>query len=106
MTFNSLHPDCIDRIITPEVDFRIPLNWERFRDRLIATFPEESYGIDLYCDEIKQLHDRLRQLTQEVQWYDLNWSDWLSLPKYWHLFTKRNWTLQDLYNHIGLSPKL
>lgn len=33
-------------------------------------------------------------------------SDWLKLPKYLNLFLKRNWTLQDLYNHIRLSPKL
>ena len=104
--FNSLDPDCIDRVITPEVDFRIPLNWEKFRDRLVATFPEEAKAINLYCDEIKQLHKELRQLNEEVHWFDLDWSDWLSLPKYWHLFTKRNWTLQDLYDHIGLSPKL
>ena len=104
--FNSLNPDCIDRVITPDVDFRIPLNWEKFRHRLLATFPAEAKGINLYCDEIKQLHQEIRQLNQEVHWFDLNWSDWLSLPKYWHLFTRRNWTLQDLYDRIGLSPKL
>ena len=104
--FNSLNPDCIDRVITPEVDFRIPLNWEKFRDRLIATFPEESWGINLYCDAIERLHREMKQFTQEIHWYDLDWSDWISLPKYWNLFTKRNWTLQDLYNNIGLSSKL
>ena len=104
--FNSLDPDCIDRIITPDIDFRIPLNWEKFRDRLISTFPEEARGINLYCDEIKQLHKQLHQFNKEVHWFDLDWSDWLSLPKYWHLFTRRNWTLQDLYDRIGLSPKL
>ncbi|MEM8828408.1 MAG: NAD(P)/FAD-dependent oxidoreductase [Cyanobacteria bacterium P01_G01_bin.19] len=104
--FNSLNPDCIDRIITPEVDFRIPLGWEKFRDRLIATFPEEVWGINVYCDEIEQLHRELKQLTQEVHWYDLDLADWLSLPKYWNLFTKRNWTLQELYDNAGLSPKL
>ena len=41
-----------------------------------------------------------------MNWYNLDWSDWLSLPKYWNLFTKRNWTLQDLYDRTGLSPKL
>ena len=104
--FNSLDPDCIDRVITPEVDFRIPLNWQRFRDRLLIDFPEEARGIDFYCHEIKQLHQELRQLNSQVHWYDLDWSDWLSLPKYWHLFTRRNWTLQDLYDRAGLSPKL
>jgi len=104
--FNSLDPDCIDRVITPEVDFRIPLNWEKFRDRLLKTFPEETEGINLYCDEIKQLHQELRKLNNEILWFNLDWSNWLSLPKYWHLFTRRNWTLQDLYDRAGLSPKI
>lgn len=104
--FNSLDPDCIDRVITPEVDFRIPLDWEKFRDRLLSSFPEETRGINYYCNEIEQLHQEIRQLSTEVNLFDIEWSDWLSLPKYWHLFTRRNWTLQDLYDRAGLSLKL
>ena len=44
--FNSLNPNCIDRIITPEINFCIPLGWWRFRDRLMQTFPEEAWGIN------------------------------------------------------------
>ncbi|MFQ4145845.1 NAD(P)/FAD-dependent oxidoreductase [Chlorogloeopsis sp. ULAP02] len=104
--FNSLDPDCIDRIVTPEVDFRIPLGWEAFRDRLLITFPDEAEAINLYCDEIKHLHRQIHDLVREVRWYDQKWSDWLKLPKYWHMFLRRNWTLQDLYDRIGLSLKL
>lgn len=104
--FNSLDPDCIDRVITPEVDFKIPLGWETFRDRLLSTFPEESEPINRYCDEIKQLHQEIHEVVREVHWFERKWSDWLKLPKYWNLFSKRTWTLQDLYNHVGLSPKL
>ncbi|ESA34186.1 all-trans-retinol -reductase [Leptolyngbya sp. Heron Island J] len=104
--FNSLDPDCIDRVITPEVDFRIPSGWETFRERLLTTFPDEATAINRYCDEIKQLHREMVDLGQEVHWYDIKWSDWLKLPKYWHLFSKRLYTLQDLYDQIGLSPKL
>ena len=104
--FNSLDADCIDLVITPEVNFKIPLGWENLRSRLLSTFPEEAKAINGYCDEIKHLHDEIRSLVREVKWYDRNWSDWLKLPKYWQLFLKRNWTLQDLYDHVGLSPKL
>ncbi|MBD1846536.1 NAD(P)/FAD-dependent oxidoreductase [Cyanobacteria bacterium FACHB-63] len=104
--FNSLDPDCIDRVITDQVDFRIPLGWETFRDRLRRTFPEEAGAIDRYCDEIKLIHQQVHELAQEVHWFDQHWSDWLKLPKYWHLFSRRNWTLQTLYDHVGLSPKL
>ncbi|MEJ6484652.1 NAD(P)/FAD-dependent oxidoreductase [Nostoc punctiforme UO1] len=104
--FNSLDSDCIDRVITPETDFKIPLGWENLRSRLLSTFPEESGAINHYCNEIQQLHQEIRNLVQEVRWYDQKLSDWLKLPKYLNLFWKRNWTLQDLYNHVGLSPKL
>lgn len=106
VTFNSLDPDCIDRVVTPDVDFAIPLDWKKFRQRLLDEFPEESGPINTYCDDIKRLHDEVRQLGQEVRWYDQKWYDWLKLPKYLNLFQKRNWTLQDLYDHAGLSPKL
>jgi all-trans-retinol 13,14-reductase len=106
IAFNSLDPNCIDRVVTPEADFRIPLGWQALRDRLLASFPEETDPINRYCDEIHCLHQEIHRLTQEVHWYNQRWSDWLKLPKYWNLFLKRNWTLQDLYHHVGLSPKL
>ncbi|WP_421657630.1 phytoene desaturase family protein [Leptothermofonsia sp. ETS-13] len=106
VSFVSLDPDCIDRVITPEVDFKIPLGWETLRARLIATFPEEAPAIERYCDAIAQLHHEIHDLVREVRWFDQKWTDWLKLPKYWNLFLKRNWTLQDLYDQVGLSPKL
>ncbi|MEM6452018.1 MAG: NAD(P)/FAD-dependent oxidoreductase [Cyanobacteria bacterium P01_D01_bin.105] len=104
--FDTLNPDCIDRVVTDEVDFKIPLGWETFRDRLLSTFPEETTAINLYCDEIALLHQQITDMGKDVKWYDMQWSDWLKLPKYWHLYSKQNWTLQDLYDHCGLSPKL
>ena len=104
--FNSLNPDCIDRVITPEVDFRIPLGWENFRNRLLETFPEESRAINRYCDTIKRLYQQIRSLQQEIHWFEKDWSKWLKLPKYWDLFFHRHWTLQNLYDRVGLSPKL
>lgn len=104
--FNSINPDCIDRVITPDVDFRIPLGWETFRDHLLTTFPDEATAIHQYCDEIAHLHQEMTDISKDMQWYNLKWSDWLKMPKYWHLFSRRTWTLQDLYDHIGLSSKL
>ncbi len=104
--FNSLDPDCIDRVITPKVDFKIPLGWENLRTRLLITFPEEASSLNRYCDEIKHLHQDINKLMREERWFERKWIDWLKLPKYWNLFSKRTWTLQDLYDRIGLSPKL
>ncbi len=106
IAFNSLDPEGFDRVITPEVDFRIPLGWETFRQRMLSTFPEETTPINRYFDTIQCLHQEMETLNREVDWYDPRWHDWLKLPRYWNLFHKRNWTLQDLYDHLGLSPKL
>ncbi len=106
ISFNSLDPDCIDRVITPVADFKIPLGWENLRHRLLTTFPDEQLAINRYCDEIKRLHQDIRNLAHEVHWFDQTWFDWLRLPKYWNLFAKRQWTLQNLYDYVGLSPKL
>lgn len=106
VAFNSLDADCIDRVITPDANFGIPLDWERFRAKLVATFPEEAIALHRYFDEIQHLHQDIRHLGQSVRWYDPKWSDWLQLLRYWNLFQKRHWTLQDLYDRIGLSPKV
>ncbi|BAY11790.1 phytoene desaturase family protein [Calothrix sp. NIES-2098] len=101
--FNSLDPDCIDRIVLADVDFKIPLGWENLRTRLLSTFPEEAVAINRYCDEIAQLNQELGRLER---WIDPKWSDWVQLPRYWNIFSKRTWTLQNLYDRLGLSPKL
>jgi all-trans-retinol 13,14-reductase len=104
--FNSLDSDCIDRVITPAIDFRIPLGWENLRSRLLENFPDEALAINRYCDEIAHLHREIGTLNQDVKWYDRGWIDWLKIPQYWNLFQKRTWTLQDLYNSCGLSSQL
>lgn len=104
--FNSLDAECIDRVVTPDVDFRIPLGWENLRSRLHDTFPDEAAAIDVYCDEIDLLAKQLAEMASEIHWYERKWSDWAKLPKYLHLFSRRNWTLQHLYDRAGLSPKL
>jgi phytoene dehydrogenase-like protein len=106
VSFNSLEPTCIDRVIAPGVNFAIPLGWENLRDRLLSQFPGEAVPINRYCDEIKQLAEDMDHFNQAVRWYDRRWYDWLKLPRYWNLLEKSQWTLQDLYNRVGLSPQL
>ena len=106
ISFNSLDANCIDKIITSKLDFDIPLGWGHFRKRLLNKFPQEALAINRYCDEIHDLHQQISEFGREITWYEQKWQDWLKLPKCWHLFSRRNWTLQDLYDHIGLSKDL
>jgi all-trans-retinol 13,14-reductase len=46
--FDELDPDGFDTLVFPDLRFRIPADLERYRDRLVATFPHEKRGIDKY----------------------------------------------------------
>jgi all-trans-retinol 13,14-reductase len=40
-----MDPDRFDTLVFPEFTFEIPRGWDRFRDRLVETFPSEERGI-------------------------------------------------------------
>ena len=44
--FQPLDPDGFDRIWVEDFEFRVPVGWDRYRDRLVAAFPHERAGID------------------------------------------------------------
>ncbi len=52
LTFRPLDPDGFDRIILPELEFRVPVGRERYRERLKEHFPEDSKGIDAFVDAV------------------------------------------------------
>jgi phytoene dehydrogenase-like protein len=43
-----MDPDGFDTLVFPDLRFRIPADLDRYRDRLVATFPHEKRGIDGY----------------------------------------------------------
>jgi all-trans-retinol 13,14-reductase len=47
-----LDPDGFDRIILPELEFRVPVGVEAYRARLKETFPHQSAGIDGYMADL------------------------------------------------------
>jgi all-trans-retinol 13,14-reductase len=50
--FAPMDPDGFDRLIFPEFEFRVPVGWNRYRDRLVETFPHEAAGIDALLAEM------------------------------------------------------
>jgi len=51
----SLDPDGFDVIVLPELSFKIPVGIDRYRDRLVETFPKEKKGIDRYVRFLKEV---------------------------------------------------
>jgi phytoene dehydrogenase-like protein len=46
MQFLPLDPDGFDTLRFPDMEFVVPAGWDRYRDRLVAAFPEERAGIE------------------------------------------------------------
>jgi all-trans-retinol 13,14-reductase len=47
-----LDPDGFDRVILPDMEFRVPVGVEAYRQRLKDTFPHEAVGIDGYMADL------------------------------------------------------
>ncbi|MDP2305992.1 MAG: NAD(P)/FAD-dependent oxidoreductase [Pseudomonadota bacterium] len=48
VNWHPLDPDGFDILRFPDLDFRVPVGVDRYRDRLVEYFPEERAGIDRY----------------------------------------------------------
>ena len=48
LSYAELDRDGFDTLVFPDLEFRIPVGVERYRDRLRATFPREGRAIDRY----------------------------------------------------------
>ncbi len=53
--FLPMDPDGFDVILLPGVEFKIPADRERYRERLKAMFPAEAKGIDRYVRFLKEV---------------------------------------------------
>lgn len=50
-----LDPDGFDTLVFPDFRFRIPVDRDLYRDRLVEMFPHERKGIDRYCGFLRQV---------------------------------------------------
>lgn len=67
VVFRPLDPDGYSTLIFPDFTFRIPAGWERYRERLIETFPNEAQPLGRVVDILKQVgHDGRRILAGEL----------------------------------------
>jgi all-trans-retinol 13,14-reductase len=51
--FVPMDQDGFDTFLAPDLKFRAPSGWERYRQRLHETFPQETRAIDRYLDTIR-----------------------------------------------------
>ncbi len=58
LPFQPLDPDGFDRLVFPEFEFRVPVGLDRYRDRLVETFPHERAGIDAVIADMRAAIDQ------------------------------------------------
>ncbi len=53
--FRQMDPQGFDRLVFPDLEFRVPSDRVLFRDRLVDLFPSEKKGIDRYCRLVQEV---------------------------------------------------
>jgi len=55
VVFRPLDPDGYSTLVFPDLTFRVPTRWERYRARLLETFPEEADALGRAVDVLRQV---------------------------------------------------
>ena len=55
--FRPLNPDGYSTLIFPDLRFRVPAGWDRYRARLLETFPEEAAALGRVVDILREVAD-------------------------------------------------
>ncbi|MFI5396146.1 MAG: phytoene desaturase family protein [Candidatus Binatia bacterium] len=99
VNFRPLDPDGYSTLIFPDFRFRVPAGWERYRARLLETFPDEVEPLGRVVDILREVADTGQRLQSgEVQLHEI-------LPD---AQTFVNWGLRpvtDLFGTHGLSQQ-
>ncbi|MCA9772796.1 MAG: NAD(P)/FAD-dependent oxidoreductase [Myxococcales bacterium] len=101
--FSEMDPDGFDIFRMPGLEFRTPKGLDRYRDRLVETFPAERKGIDKYCKIARGMWDQMRRVGGPP-----------SKPMELMMFpfkapTVTRWanaTMRDVFDHCTKNPEL
>jgi all-trans-retinol 13,14-reductase len=55
VVFRPLDPDGYSTLIFPDLEFRVPANWDRYRERLLETFPDEAETLATVVDIMQRV---------------------------------------------------
>ncbi|WP_031469282.1 phytoene desaturase family protein [Sciscionella sediminilitoris] len=91
--FARLDRDGFDRIVLPGLTFDVPEGWDRYLDRLCATFPAEERGLREYARICSAVASANRDRLLDRDGDDRLARDWATR------------TLARLFGHCGLSTR-
>ena len=100
-----MDPDGFDTLVFPDFRFAIPVGHDRFRDRLVETFPSERRGIDRYVRFLKEIDSLSRRV--DANRGRMNWGIALHALTRGRLAAKyQHATLGDLLDSCTDNPQL
>ncbi|MBI5289679.1 MAG: NAD(P)/FAD-dependent oxidoreductase [Chloroflexi bacterium] len=62
--FLELDPDGFDTILFPGITFRVTKGWDRYRERLVAAFPDDETGLHRCLDVFEGLLAEMKKLQE------------------------------------------
>ncbi len=99
VVFRPLDPDGYSTLVFPDFTFRVPVGWDRYRQRLLETFPDQAAGLGSVVDILRQVGEEGRRLQRgEFQMQDAA----TEAPRF------LEWGLRpvtELFSEHGLSPQ-
>ncbi len=69
--FLEMDPDGFDTLVFPGLTFRVPKGWGRYRERLVAAFPDDETGLHRYLDVLEGVLAEMRKIRLPVSPQDL-----------------------------------
>jgi all-trans-retinol 13,14-reductase len=101
--FVRLDPEGFDHIVVAGDRFRIPNGLGKLQNRLSRRYPGAERPLRRYFEVISALGAELDGLDVPTR---LSPSALLAAFRARHVLYYLRWTLQDLYDHVGMPPKL
>jgi all-trans-retinol 13,14-reductase len=99
VSYRQLDPDGFSTLIFPDVTFRVPAGWDRYRTRLQQTFPDEAEALGKVVDiMIKVAADSRRLQSGEVSEAAM----FTELPLFFQWGIR---PITDLFREFGLSER-
>ena len=102
--FHRLDPEGFDHVVVAGDRYRIPNGLDKSRDRLIRRHPEAERPLRRYFEIVRILGDELGQLDRVPDKLDLR--ALTQVLRFRHVLRYLKWTLGDLYDHVGMPPRL
>jgi all-trans-retinol 13,14-reductase len=103
--FLRLDPDGFDHVVVAGDRIRIPNGLPKYEERLALLYPEWREPLRRYFKTLTALG---RELSQEGELPSrlTPWSVLRSVSRYRHVARYARWTLEDLYDHVQMPPRL